>query len=244
MVLGVCRRVLSDATDAEDAFQATFLVLVRKARSLARPEQISGWLHGVAFRVARKVRADRARRRQREVAIVGVAEPVAPELPEDMTELRRVIDEELDTLPDKYRLPIVLCELEGRTLDEASRILDWPKGTVAGRLSRGRDLLRRRLSRRRTLMPPLFLFAGSETPDPLITLTLSSAAGKTSSPASEALAEAFLRESSQQKLNRSVLLALITFLAITITLVAWAAMANPHADPFPPEGGGCHSKTS
>src|SRR5262249_56618706 len=147
--------------DADDAFQAVFLVFIRKARSLARPEQVAGWLHAVALRVARKARAQRARRRLREVAIV---DPVAPDPPEDTTDLRRALDEEVDRLPDKYRLPIVLCELEGRTLEEAARLLGWPLGTVAGRLSRGRDLLRRRLSRRRGLALPLFPVGGAGPP--------------------------------------------------------------------------------
>src|SRR5262249_20937373 len=114
----------------------------------------AGWLHGVALRVAHKARVQRARRHEREVTVV---DPVAPTPPDDTADLRRALDEELDRLPEKYRLPIVLCELEGRTLDEAARLLGWPKGTVAGRLSRGRDLLRRRLSRRRGLALPLFL---------------------------------------------------------------------------------------
>ena len=134
MVFGVCRRMLGDTPDADDAFQATFLILVRKAKSLDRPEQVAGWLHRVALRVARKARADCARRQMREVAIVDLA---APTRHEDARDLRQELDEELDRLPEEYLLPIVLCELEGRTLDEAAQLLGWPKGTVAGRLSRG-----------------------------------------------------------------------------------------------------------
>ncbi|MDB5308512.1 MAG: polymerase sigma factor, sigma-70 family, partial [Gemmataceae bacterium] len=156
LVFGVCRRVLGRTPDAEDAFQATFLILVRKAGTLSRPGQVAGWLHGVALRVARRVRADLARRRQREESMT--TEPPAPEPPDNQADLRRVLDDELDRLPDKYRLPIVLCELEGMTLDEAARHLGWPKGTVAGRLSRGRDILRRRLARRRGLALPMVMF--------------------------------------------------------------------------------------
>src|SRR5215218_2930231 len=144
MVLGVCRRALGNAADADDAFQATFLVFVRKARALARPEQVAGWLHAVALRVAHKARAERSRRREREVAIVDPPDLANPDPAAEAHDLRRTIDEELDRLPEKYRLPIVLCELEGRTLEEAAQLLGWPKGTVAGRLSRGRELLRRR----------------------------------------------------------------------------------------------------
>jgi RNA polymerase sigma factor (sigma-70 family) len=157
MVLGVCRRTLGSGPDAEDAFQIAFLVLVTKARSLTRPGQVAGWLHGVAFQVSRRIRSDAARRRRREDAMT--TDFPAPELPHDDTgELRAMIDAELDRLPEKYRQPIVLCELEELTLDQAARRLGWPKGTVAGRLSRGRDLLRRRLSRRRGLAAPFFFF--------------------------------------------------------------------------------------
>src|SRR4029077_2887414 len=88
------------------------------------------------------------------------ADPTNPDPAAEAHSLRRTIDEELDRLPEKYRLPIVLCELEGRTLDEAAELLGWPKGTVAGRLSRGRELLRQRLSRRRGLVLPMFLVGG------------------------------------------------------------------------------------
>ena len=116
MVLGVCRRALGDSPDVDDAFQATFLVFVRRARALARPAQAAGWLHGVALRVASKARAARARRHQREVAIV---DPVAPDPPEDTTELRRTLDEELDRLPEKYRLVILLRDMHDLIINGA-----------------------------------------------------------------------------------------------------------------------------
>jgi len=191
MVLGVCRRTLGNASDADDAFQATFLLLVRKAHSLARPEQVAGWLHAVALRVARKARAVRARRQVREVPVVDLA---APTPPDDGRELREVLDEELDRLPEKYRLPIVLCELEGRTLDEAAQLLGWPKGTVAGRLSRGRELLRQRLSRRRGLILPLFVIGGVAPSDPLVHATLHTATARASAASRPAqLADSALR---------------------------------------------------
>lgn len=162
MVLAACRRVLGNVPEADDAFQAVFLLLVRKAGSLTSPERVAGWLHGVALRVAKKARAGRTRRQGREVTMV---EPVAPEPREDTQELRRVIDEELARLPDRYRLPILLCELEGMTLSAAAEQLGWPRGTVAGRLSRGRDLLKKRLKRRHNgLLLPLF-FPWSELVD-------------------------------------------------------------------------------
>jgi RNA polymerase sigma factor (sigma-70 family) len=144
MVLGVCRRVLGNAADAEDAFQATFLVLVRKASSLSGRAVLGDWLHGVARRTALSARRACARRRAKEQAMARPdvqGEPIQDDwLP--------LLDEELSRLPDNYRLPIVLCDLEGKTRREAADRLGWPEGTVAGRLARGRALLARRLVRR------------------------------------------------------------------------------------------------
>ena len=147
MVWGVCRRVLRDHHDAEDAFQATFLVFARKAASIVPREKVGNWLYGAAYRTVRKARVIRARRQRREVYVddipgrcTGAAEPVS--------DLLSRLDEELCRLPDKYRLPIVLCDLGGRTHKEAAEELGWPIGTVSGRLSRARALLARRLARR------------------------------------------------------------------------------------------------
>jgi RNA polymerase sigma factor (sigma-70 family) len=145
MVLGICRQWLRDPGDVEDAFQATFLVLVRKAGSLRHRELLGNWLYGVAYRVALRARADRARRRSRETSDVeDLADPRNPE----SAESRPWLHEEVSRLPDKYRAPIVLCYLEGRTHEEAAEQLRWPVGTVKGRLSRARALLHSRLSRR------------------------------------------------------------------------------------------------
>src|SRR5262245_19993852 len=175
MVFGVCRRVLGNTPDTDDAFQATFLIFVRKVHALNRPAEVAAWLHAVALRVARKARAARTRRYEREVAIVDIVDPTTSEPSEDARDLRLSLDDQLDQLPEKYRLPIVLCELEGRTLEEAAQLLGWPKGTVAGRLSRGRELLRQKLSRRRGLMLPLFLVGGVPPPEPLVGSALQAA---------------------------------------------------------------------
>jgi RNA polymerase sigma factor (sigma-70 family) len=143
MVLAVCRRVLGNLADAEDAFQATFLVLVRKAGALGARAVLGDWLHGVARRTALSARRACARRRAKEQAMAR-PEVQGETVPDDWLPL---LDEELRRLPENYRLPIVLCDLEGRTRREAAARLGWPPGTVAGRLARGRALLARRLLR-------------------------------------------------------------------------------------------------
>ena len=152
MVLGVCRRVLGDAHEAEDAFQATFLVLARKATSVVRREKVANWLYGVAVRTAREARVRAARRRSREER---VSTPVHVEPPDEgfPEELRAILDEELARLPARYRGPVVLCELEGLSRPEAARRLDIPEGTLSSRLSRAKTRLRDRLARRGVAVP-------------------------------------------------------------------------------------------
>jgi RNA polymerase sigma factor (sigma-70 family) len=147
MVLGVCRRVLGDAHEAEDAFQATFLVLVRSARSIGKSASVGSWLHGVAHRTALKARAAQAARRkhERRAPIMANNEAGAEAA---WGELRQVLDEEVGRLPEACRSPFVLCYLEGKTYDEAAALLGLPKGTVSTRLARARELLRARLTRR------------------------------------------------------------------------------------------------
>jgi RNA polymerase sigma factor (sigma-70 family) len=148
MVLGVCRRILRNAHDAEDACQAVFLVLARQARSIRRSGSVASWLHGVAWRVANKLRYARTRRTAREVE--AAAETPISSDPADISlrEVQRIVDEELARLPGSYQAPLVLCYLEGRTQDEAARELGWSLTTLRGRLERGREMLRLRLIRR------------------------------------------------------------------------------------------------
>src|SRR5262245_17461133 len=147
MVWGVCRRVLPHYHDAEDAFQATFLVLVRKAGSIASPELLANWLHGVARQTAWKAQATAARRRARERQVMAMPEPEA--VPKDPgNDLPALLDQELSRLPDRYRIVLLLCDLEGQTRREAARRLGVPQGTVAGRLARARGMLAKRLTRR------------------------------------------------------------------------------------------------
>ena len=146
MVLGVCRRTLSDPADVEDAFQATFLVLVRRARSVRVGDSLGRWLYGVSRRVAAKARARSQRARLRTTALE--VEPMAPAAPADQVGLLAALDDEVSRLPEKYRAPVVLCHLEGLSHAEAAARLRWPVGTVSGRLSRARGLLKDRLVRR------------------------------------------------------------------------------------------------
>ena len=152
MVLSVCESLLGDAHDAEDAFQAAFLILAKKARSIRDPDLLGNWLYGVARRTAQKAKARRARwrvRAAREEAMCSIA--VANGLAE-IESVRReetaMLHEEVDRLPESLRAPIVLCYLEGLTHGEAACRLRWPIGTVRSRMARARGLLRARLTRR------------------------------------------------------------------------------------------------
>jgi RNA polymerase sigma factor (sigma-70 family) len=144
LVWGVCRRVLGHAQDAEDAFQATFLVLARKAGSIR--SNVGSWLYRVAHRTALKARAARAKRQQRERQVADMPEPAMPE-PELWEDLQPLLDQEVNRLPDKYQAVVVLCDLEGKTGTEAARHLGLPQGTVRSRLARARALLAQRLAR-------------------------------------------------------------------------------------------------
>jgi RNA polymerase sigma factor (sigma-70 family) len=147
MVLAVCRRILAHAHDAEDAFQATFFALARKARSIRRPNALAGWLYQVACRSALRLRS----RTARETDVLPSELPASngdPTAAAMWRDVRRVLDEEIDHLPARYRLPFVLCYLEGKTNEEAAYHLGCPTGTVMSRLAWARDRLRSRLTRR------------------------------------------------------------------------------------------------
>jgi RNA polymerase sigma factor (sigma-70 family) len=141
MVLAVCRRVLRHAQDAEDAFQATFLVLLRKAAAVRKREAIGSWLYGVAYRTARKAQVMNTRRRVGEMQAAARPRRQTPEPDADL-------DEELSALPEKYRAPVVLCQLEGRSRKEVARQLNIPEGTLSSRLATAHKTLARRLRRR------------------------------------------------------------------------------------------------
>ena len=176
-VLACCRRVLGDAAAAEDAFQATFLVLYRRAGSIRVAESLAPWLLHVARLAALKARQGEVRRlaRERRVARPELMTAEAPS-----SDLRLLVHDEVDRLPAKYREPVRLCYFEGRTHDDAAAALGWPVGTVRGRLSRARDMLRTRLSRRGVGITPVALAAAM------------AAAGDARAEVSQALREATL----------------------------------------------------
>ncbi len=132
MVLGVCRRVLRGHHDAEDAFQATFMVLALQAGMVRKRKSLGPWLHGVAARIARRARLINRRREEEPIPAEGLAAPEGRD--PALADLDQVVDIEISKLPDKYRLPVIICYLQGRTQEEAARELGWTKGTVSGRL--------------------------------------------------------------------------------------------------------------
>lgn len=176
MVLGVCRRVLRDLHHAEDACQATFLVLLRKAGSVKTQTSLGGWLYRVAYRTAMKARAMHTQRQFREK---GAAVTASSEVPDEAArqELLEHLDEELNRLPEKYRVPIVLCELEGKSRKRAAGLLGVPEGTLSWRLAQGRKLLARRLARYAGALSVVSLadLAAADLPAPLQGATLAAA---------------------------------------------------------------------
>ncbi len=146
MVMGVCRALLGNQHDADDAFQATFIVLALRAGAVRKRRSLGPWLHGVAARICGRARLVSRRRREAELP----AEALSDHRSHDpaLADLHQVLDEELRRLPEKYRRPIVLCYLEGRSQEDAARELGWTKGTISGRLARAKEVLQRRLIRR------------------------------------------------------------------------------------------------
>jgi RNA polymerase sigma factor (sigma-70 family) len=181
MVLGVCRRVLHHAQAAEDAFQATFLVLMRKAPSLDRRKPLGNWLCTVAYRLALRIRANEARRLKRE-AHAARGRPATESRATTPSDQAVVLEEELQRLPERHRLPLVLCYLEGRTSEQAAEVLGCPRGSISARLAQARERLRAGLARRGHVVPAagiasLLTSAGAEAgvPERLITDTVRTA---------------------------------------------------------------------
>jgi RNA polymerase sigma factor (sigma-70 family) len=236
MVLRVCRRAIGDAHAADDAFQATFLVLARRAAAVRRPESLAAWLHGVAHRVALKARASFARRSLHEAALPepGPCDP-RPDPLEDLSarELLGLLDAEVRQLPEVYRLPVILCCLEGHTQEEAARQLGWSAGSVKGRLERGRARLHARLARHGLTLSAGLLAAefsrsgaSASVPAQLARRTLETAlpaaGGSAVSASVAALADGALRGTLPGQLK------LAAVLLIALGLVAGAGLLLAH----------------
>jgi RNA polymerase sigma factor (sigma-70 family) len=242
MVLAVCTRVLGDPHEAEDAFQATFLVFARKAGSIGRGEVVAAWLYKVAFRVALRLRSAAAKRPASGAMVDEVPAPEPADV--DWADLGPVLDDEIARLPEKYRTPLVLCHLEGRTNEEAAAMIGCPKGTILSRLSRGRERLRARLARRGvTLTATALAFyltqssASAAVPPTLVPATVGAsvpfAAGRVGaelvSPQVAALAEGVLHAMTVLKVKVVAAAALV--LALVGTGVGWAARAEQPVRP-------------
>jgi RNA polymerase sigma factor (sigma-70 family) len=242
MVLGVCLRLLHDAAAAEDAFQATFLVLVRKAPALDGSRSLAGWLHTVARHVALKARTRDARRRDREEERLMPAQ-TDPLDEAAWRELRPVLDEEVGRLTDRYRLPVVLCYLEGKSHEAAAAELGWPKGTVAGRLARARDLLRARLTRRGVTLPAAFAMlvaarsSSAAVPAGLLSATLKSAADR-AAPEGVSAGVAALVEEGSGAVGAGKLKAPLLVLALAGLLAAGAGLVAQQILTGSPEAAG------
>jgi RNA polymerase sigma factor (sigma-70 family) len=243
MVWGACRRLLGHH-DAEDAFQAAFLVLFRKAASVRPREMLASWLHGVARQAALHARRAAVRRGARERQLREMPQPAAAER-ESWTDLRPVLDHELNRLPAKHRVVVVLCDLEGKTRKEAARVLGWPEGTVAGRLARARAALAKRLARHGLAVTGAALAAvlsvgaaSAGVPAPVVSRAVRAAgrlaAGGTAVGAAPAeavaLAEGVLKAMSRTKLKIGTAVVLLGgLLALAYTAAAGPRPAAPDA---------------
>jgi RNA polymerase sigma factor (sigma-70 family) len=236
LVLGVCRRVLRHEQDAEDAFQATFLILSRHAHTLRRPEALAAWLHDVARHTALRARASAARRRQREQ---GAALPPATDLLDELSarELLAVVDEELARLPEAYRLPLLLCCLQGLSQEEAARRLGWSPGSVKGRLERGRTRLQRRLRQRGLGLSAgltAWLVADTATAGVPATLLASTTVGAVTGsvpPGAAALATSALSSLAVRRLHLAALLLAVGLCGTGAALLGRTEPPAPSADP-------------
>jgi RNA polymerase sigma factor (sigma-70 family) len=230
MVLGVCRRVLRHAQDADDAFQAAFVVLARKANSAVPRGAVGNWLYGVAYRTALEARSMNARRRQRERPLDGVPHPETPP-PEPPSEVLAALDRELSRLPEKYRQAVVLCELEGRTRKEVARQLGLAEGTLSWRLAAARKVLARRLKRYGSevagaaLAAALANTAAARVPTSLVGVTVRAVAGDVPARIT-ALTQEVLKAMFVNKLKKATVL--LFFLGLL--MFACGALAQSPAD--------------
>ena len=247
MVLGVCHRPLHDPHDAEDAFQATFLVLARRADTLGRSDSIGTWLYGVACRTAVHARVDRARRRTHERRAMA-RPPDEPTSAVEWADLRPVLDEEIQRLPEECRVLVVLCYLGGKTYDEAATETGCPKGTVATRLAKARGLLRDRLSGRGLTLPAAILAAmlaesaRSVVAAPLLSVTVEAATTSVASAGVINLTERVLTIMSGSKLKTVVTVLVAVGLLAGTGVLAFTHGATPPVSVAKPDDGKPESK--
>jgi RNA polymerase sigma factor (sigma-70 family) len=257
MVLAACGRVLSDPHAQEDAFQATFLTLVRKAGSIGKRQSVGSWLYKVAYRIALRARARAARRSSRERSLLSPESAALAYTPSDevaWSELRPVLDREVQRLPEKYRTPFILCYLEGKSNEEAAEEIGCPEGTVYSRLARARATLRERLTRRGLALQPAplaaLLAAKAPAKEPLprdladgtvsagVMVALGKSAGHVSATVLQ-LVEGMLKEMWVGKLKLVGALVLATVLSATSALIAheslvgssWPVRSDGYAHP-------------
>jgi RNA polymerase sigma factor (sigma-70 family) len=235
MVMGVCRRILRQAQDVEDACQATFMVLARKAKSIRRGDSLSCWLHGVAYRISLRLKADAARRTEQRRDTASLVQP-EPETAVTWQEAMQVLDEELARLPKHLRATLVLCYLEGRTQDEAARRLGWTLGAFRGRLERAREKLRARLVRRGVTLPTVLFGAGlgsaalEAMPSALLAATSKSAASVATGVAARSVVSAKVAALSEGMVNNMVLTKfkiVVAFLFVALAVAGAAACFLP-----------------
>jgi RNA polymerase sigma factor (sigma-70 family) len=254
MVLGVCRRILRNGHDAEDAFQATFLVLVRKAGSIAPRELVGNWLYGVAYRTALKARSMTARRRLVEAQVRDMSSSDALDAGARV-DLQTRLDQELNRLPDKYRAPVILCELEGKSRRDAALQLGIAEGTLSSRLARARQMLARRLSGPNGVLSASAVsvamatqIASAVVPAPLLAATvkagalfaLGEAATVVTSAKVAALTHGVLKAMFLTKLKTAMtVIVMVSMLALTVGAFGPGLLANPSpaiaADDDPPQ---------
>jgi RNA polymerase sigma factor (sigma-70 family) len=250
MVLCVCNELLGDRHHAEDAVQAVFLILAQKAHSIRDPDLLGNWLYGVALRTARYARRSRQRNNERTTsmldAIPGVAAPSAEQslLSREQAEL---LHEEIERLPRTFRLPVVLCYLEGLTVHEAARRLRWSHGTLRSRMARAREKLRRALTRRGVVVPAATLAAALSTRSAAASVSshlcettacaaISFAAGQSASPLAVAVARQLVRSALLEKVKLLAMSLLLLGAIATSAAYLTRALAR-NDEPKPPQPG-------
>ena len=242
LVFGVCERVLTNHHDAEDVFQATFLLLARKAAGIRHGESLATWLHHVAYHAALRAKSKVVARKQKEMRMSEIPEPTT--LEQNLwPELERLLDRELDNLPEIYRLPVLLCDIAGLTHKEVAKQLDCAEGTISSRLARARELLATRLTRRGLVLSSATLAvllsqnaASAAVPGSLLVSTLT-AVSATNAISATATGGAFAKVISLfQSVGQSLVLGKVALVGVASTAILAAGLAvQPKANKVPPE---------